>query len=106
MSHENCAHQNSSSSLITHYSFLITPCDSTDLAHLLRLHSQLDDLELIEARGVVRPCSLLSLAQRDLVFELDELAMRGGVAPSAAAEAEEWVVGDADVGLLHESEWC
>ena len=77
---------------------------SVDSRHLLQLHAQLDDFELIEPGDLFGAVALLALAQGDLVGHADELAMRVGVVPAGAAEAEERVGGGADVVVVDEAE--
>src|SRR3954447_17836841 len=53
-----------------------------DMAHLLDLHSQFDDFDLVEAGDVVGALALLALAKRDAIGQADELPMRARVRPS------------------------
>src|SRR6185436_8667504 len=73
------------------------PHRAIDPRHVLQLHAQLDDLELIQPRDLLGASALLALAEGDAVRDADELAMGGAVVPAAAAEAEDRVGGGAHV---------
>src|ERR1700674_5817234 len=77
-----------------------------DSAHLLDLHPNLDDLQLVQARDFIGTVSLLTFAQRDLVRQAYEFAMSLAIGPSAAAHAEKRVGRSADVAVRDEAERC
>src|ERR1041385_706889 len=58
-----------------------------DSHHLLQLHAQLDDLDLIQPHFLFGATALLPLAQRDHVRHAYKLAARVAVGPAGGAEA-------------------
>src|ERR1044071_5817353 len=75
-----------------------------DARHVLQLHAQLDHFELIEPRDFFRAAALLALAQRDLVSDAHELAMRSLVMPSAASDPSQRMRGDPHVLVVDHAE--
>ena len=75
-----------------------------DAAHLLDLHSNLDDFQLVETGDLFGPVALLPFAQGDLVGQADKFTMRLPIRPAAATQAKKRVGGAADVGVGDESE--
>src|SRR5258708_15038763 len=75
-----------------------------DVAHLLDLHPELDDLELVEAGYLFGSMTLLPFAEREQGGQTDEGAMGEGVGPAAPAQAYERVGGGSDVRGVEESE--
>src|ERR1700682_5549029 len=68
-----------------------------DVAHVLNLHPELDDLELIEAGPFIRAMALVPFAEGQQGGQADEGAMGVAVAPASAAQADEGVGSGADV---------
>src|SRR5260221_7019184 len=75
-----------------------------DVAHLLDLHPELDDLELVEAGYLFGSMTLLPFAGREQGGQTDEGAMGVGIGPAAPAQAYERVGGGSDVYSVEEPE--
>src|SRR5258708_22486989 len=75
-----------------------------DVAHLLDLHPELDDLELVEPGNLFGSMTLLPFAERQQCGQTDEGAMGVGVGPVATAQPYERVGGGSDGSGVEESE--